>query len=523
MKKELLTPIQSELYKPGLDLKNEAVISAHFMHNINQDLNLNLYSLAEFSQKAVALDLNTVKEQLIPVILKTSEQFIRERAAAAKTRARKNFKEYGLSDANQVGLAELITEVMFDRQFLKGSKSNYPRLNLAKKINEIITKQKPLKMVIPALPYKTSSPLKSRGAMPDFAEINFLLALAEIVKTITLIYKEYCSNEQRQMIGFTVVSDGSRFNHFLNEPSQTLSAYKEQLHYWLEILQISKEIEIIDYQKLISTDLPSAIYLKKNIIREQVRELYTQLMLPLLDPYDIQQTINKAIKVDPEPESSSLEGRFIPLFKSLLYIVHYKTLSEYADLYGENYVHLYAELSKHIFVPYTVLTPEVKDKVEQYVVHFNKEKNFPRASLMEYLRQSMLKETWVAAINYIAEIRSDRDLAQEPVSTCLSDHIRWTIHAKSGQLAILTTTAFGDPVQPWHGAGVFKLTRNNKIKLYTLPILALEGIGAVPVIMKNEQNYINQPLFYIDPEISFESIEDFIERVKVQLTRKRKF
>lgn len=523
MKKKVLPENKSGLYKSGLDREREAVISAHFMHKINQESNFHLYNSKTFSQKALAWDFRAVREQLIPTILNSSEQFIKERAAAAKTRARKNYKEYGLKNANQISLVELITEVMVDRQFLKGSKSNYPRLNLAKKISDLLTKEKPLRMVIPALPYKTSSPLKSRGTMPDFAEVNFLLALAEIVRTIKWICREYCPNKLIPVKGFTIVSDGSRFNHFLNEPSHTLSVYQEQLNNWLEILQITEEIEIRDYHTLITTSLPSQNYLNKTEIREQVREFYLQLMLPLLDFYDMTRTIHKAIEVDPEPESSNLEGRFVPLFKSLIYIIHYKCLSHYADLYGENYSHLYSELSKHIFVPYTVLTADVKTRIAQYVSCLSKEKNFPSESLMEYLRQSMIEEAWIAAINYIAEIRSDRDLKEDPISICLPDHIRWTIHAKPGQLAILTTTAFGDPVQPWHGTGVFKLTKNNKIKLYTLPVLVLEGMGAVPVIIKNEQHYLNQPLFYIDPGIAFENVEEFIEHIKNQLTRKRKF
>ncbi|HHF7345777.1 TPA: L-tyrosine/L-tryptophan isonitrile synthase family protein [Legionella feeleii] len=523
MKKKVLPQSERGLYKSGLDREREAVISAHFMHKINQESTSQLYNAKTFSQKAMVWDFKTIQQQLIPAILGASEQFIKERAAAIKARAKKNYKEYGLKNENEIGLVEMIAEIMVDRQFLKGSKSNYPRLNLAKKINDLLEKQKPLRMVIPALPYKTSSPLKSRGTMPDFAEVNFLLALAEVVKTIKWICKEYYPNELVQIKGFTIVSDGSRFNHFLNEPSHNLSIYQEQLNNWLEILQITEDVEISDYQKLITLSLPTQLYANKTSIREQVRQLYLQLMLPLLDFYDMDRTIHKAIDMDPEPESSNLEGRFVPLFKSLIYIVNYKCLSHYADLYGESYSHLYSKLSKHIFVPYTVLTSDVKTKIEQSISCVSQVNDFSNESLMEYLRQSMLEEAWMAAINYIAEIRSDRDLKEDPISTCLPDYIRWTIHAKPGQLAILTTTAFGDPVQPWHGAGVFKRTKNNKIKLYTLPVLALEGMGAIPVIIENEPNYLKQPLFYIDPEIAFENAEDFINLIKNQLTRKRKF
>jgi hypothetical protein len=63
----------------------------------------------------------------------------------------------------------------------------------------------------------------------------------------------------------------------------------------------------------------------------------------------------------------------------------------------------------------------------------------------------MLDEAWQAAIQYIAEIKSDRDLICDPILTCVPEVIRWTIHPKPGQLAFLVPSAFGDPVFPWHG------------------------------------------------------------------------
>ncbi len=133
-------------------------------------------------------------------------------------------------------------------------------------------------------------------------------------------------------------------------------------------------------------------------------------------------------------------------------------------------------------------------------------------------------------------------------------------------MAVLTTTAFGDPVQPWHGIGVFMRTKHNKIKLYTLPVLALEGSNAIPVIVENkilrqiatkvqkdrehgakmyiqtadevlsaistqqlsseaglpEQPSKEQPLFYVYSDIKFENMNDLLEKIKQGLTRKRK-
>src|SRR5205814_10721779 len=118
----------------------------------------------------------------------------------------------------------------------------------------------------------------------------------------------------------------------------------------------------------------------------------------------------------------------------------------------------------------------------------------------EHLRQAMLNEVWSATISYIAEIKSDRELTSEPISMCLPDHLRWTIHAKPGQLGLLTPAAFGRPVQAWAGAAGVKRAGQGGIRLCTLPVLALEGAGAIPVRSGDGNDAlepVRQPLFYL--------------------------
>ncbi|MCW8419410.1 L-tyrosine/L-tryptophan isonitrile synthase family protein [Fluoribacter dumoffii] len=513
------------IYQVGLNRQREAVISAHFMHNINQRSKHQLYSSEEFSKKALLVNAEIIIERLIPTLLSASDTFILERASAAKIRARKNFKEYGLNSAQKISLSEVITEVMFDRQFLKGSKSNTSRRILAEKIRKLIAEHKPIKMVIPALPYKVSSPLKTRGNLPDLSEINFLLALVEIAKTIDLIYSSTIAGLSNKMASFTVICDGNRFNQFLNEKYTTIKQYQNHLRWWISKLGFSNYVEISDYQHIIKNNLPQKTQEEKTVIREQVGNFYKHLMLPLLDPYNMEQTINKAIECDPDPEITNPEGRFIPLFKSLIYTVRYEKLSLYSEVHQEDYSELYSVLTRHLFQPYAKLTRDDYVTIEAFIGNPQPRNSPSRNKLLEYLRQSMLSQAWHATINYMAEIRSDRDLPKEPLSLCYPEYIRWTIHAKPGQFAVLTTTAFGDPVQPWHGVGVFMRTKNNKIKLYTLPVLSLESCDAVPVIVEKtgqEPRMKGQPLFYIHPNIKWNHFDDFIEELKKGLTRKRK-
>ncbi len=517
-------PVQSSIYQPGLNEQQEAVISAHFMHQMNLDTQLKRYSDEEYDQIALKMNAEAINTYLLPALLRASEQFILKRAEAAQARALKNYKEYGLSSIAEISVAEIITEVLFDRQFLKGPKSNCSKQVFVEKIRKRLAANKIIAMAIPALPYKSSSPLKTRGIMPDLSEINFLLGLTEIARTIELIYQTNKPGPQASA-KFTVISDGSRFNSFLNESIETIHTYQTQLRWWINKLNIANYIEIVDYQWLLKNHLPEELYIKKEEIKNHARQQYAQLMLPLFDPYNTQKMIQAAINKDPEPEAVNPEGRFIPLFKSLLYIVRYKTLTHYAELHKKSYTKLYTELTRHIFMPYTKLIDTDQEHMQSFIENPAYPTPPPHKKRLEYLRQSMLHEAWHAAIDYIAEIRSDRDLPKEPITASLPEHIRWTIHAKAGQLAILTTTASGDPIQAWHGTGVFKLTKNNKIKIYTLPVLSLEGTQAIPVSISNgEQGLMlkDQPLFYVHPELQFTNSTELLNKIAANLTRSRK-
>lgn len=529
MKSNIVEQSKSGSYKVGLNSDHEAVISAHFMHSLHRDSTLSVYSPLEFSRRALSVSHSQIFENLIPSILEASEKFIEERATAAKMRAKENFREYGLKHQSELSISEIISEIMFDRQFLKGHKSNYSRLVLSQQIKKLIEQGKPIKMVIPALPYKVSSPLKSRGLLPDLSEVNFILGLIEIAQTIEFVLQDEKMSFKGVGASFIVICDGSRFNTFLNEPSESISQYQHQLTWWINKLNKSKYISLIDYKALISNYLPKELQDKKNITRKKIQEQYTKLMSPILDFNNMSLTLRKAIELDPDPEECNAEGRFIPLFKSLIYIIKYKTLLEYTNRHDKDYYTLYSELTRHIFEPYAILPLVEKIQISKFILNPQTNDRPQHEHVLEYLRQSMLEEAWNATINYISEIRSDRDLQQDPILACLPDYIRWTIHAKPGQLAILTTTASGDPVQPWHGVGVFKLSKNKRIKLYTLPIFFLEGIGATPFLFNENaigaEEFIKQkqPLFYVHPNIHFKTLDDLFENIKNNITRKRKF
>jgi hypothetical protein len=510
------------VYKAGLDTFQEAVISSHFMHKLANNAELKLYDEDQFAAKSLEIDAEAVYERLIPGMLSRCTAFCRDRAVTAKPRARENYRKYGLDNPREVGLAEYITEVMFDREYLRGPRESCSREKVCGKVKQQIKAGSPIKMAIPALPFKLSSPLKTRGLLPDLAEVNFILRLYEIASTIELIYREARPDLRGQLAEFTVVSDGSRFNKVVNEQDTVIKEYQTHLALWIERLGLEGHIRLLDYRAVLMDRLPAVTWEQKSAIANAARHEYGDALWPIFDPYNLVKTFMAAARIEPDPEYSNPEGRFVSLLKSLVYTINYKALEKLERFEARHHCLLYRDLTAHIFEPYAMLS--LSDLQEMREEADAGSEYAPTNRMKEYLRQSMLKEAWSSAIEYMAEIKSDRELEEDPILTCLPDHIRWTIHAKPGQLAILTPTAFGISVQAWAGAAVFKLTKDNKLKLCTLPVLALEGVGAIPVRVSGTDDTLaraGQPLFYIHPNIAFANFDEFLSTVMSSFVRKK--
>src|SRR3954462_6451356 len=175
--------------RTGLDRIREAVVSSHFMHQLANNAELELYDEQEFVARSLEMDPADVFGRLIPALLDASTAFATERAAAAESRARENFRKYQLDGPRAVGFAQSITEVMFDRQYRGEPIESCSREMLCAQVARCVAAGTPINMGIPALPFKFSSPLKNRGGRPYLAELNFLLGLYEIALTVELIYR----------------------------------------------------------------------------------------------------------------------------------------------------------------------------------------------------------------------------------------------------------------------------------------------------------------------------------------------
>jgi len=518
------------LYKSGLDRIEEAVVSSHFMHRFCNDSGLESYDLSEFETRSRYISLTAVFDILLPTLLSASREFCHARLAEIKARARQNYTEYGLSSPGDVEAADFMAEVMFDRNYSKDAARHCSRQLLSSQIAQRIQAGLPIRMVIPALPFKISSPLKSRGARPDLAEVNFLLLLYEVALTVELLYKEARPDIPGRLAEFAVVSDGSRFSALVGESESVVRDYRERILRWSEWLGIADFVRVYDYKALLSERLLPQVQQQKLRISQAAVADYAQVMWPLFDPLRAAASLRLAARIEPDPERENPEGRFGALLKSLVYTIQYKSLRREGRPALWEHRRLYRELTGHIFEPYVAISSEEIPGVLQEI----EAGGVLSDSAKEYLRQSMLKEAWEATILYLAEIKSDRELQEEPISSCLPAHIRWTIHAKRGQIAIAVPTALGLSVQAWAGAAVFKRVKRGKIKLCTLPVLALEGAKAIPVRVQDSEGVLglgDQPLFYLYPDIGYpdvgqpdrgrQDITAFLAALVTSLTRRK--
>jgi hypothetical protein len=492
------------------------------MHQFCIDSRLELYDDTQFLTRPLAITAAALSGRLLPILVRASESFARERAWAAKRRAVKNFAKFGLTAPHQLGAAEFITELMFDRQFRSSPRETCSRRDLCRKVAHRIAAGAAIEMAIAALPYKFSCPLKTRGQSPDLGEVNFMLGLYEIAAAVEVLYREVRPKRSGPLAKFTIVSDGSRFNELTNEPDAVVEAYRRGLATWIRDLRLDGYIELLDYQALLRERLSEAARDAKEAIRKRALEQYAAALRMVFEPCNMAETLMAAARNDPDPEQDNAEGRFVSLLKSLAFTVKYRCLDAFRSLPGAQFRALYRDLVGHIFEPFVVLSPA---ELRRAAVRAEAPGAFPPSlAVKEYLRQAMLGEAWSATIAYIAEIKSDREQPSEPISSCLPNHLRWTIHAKPGQLGLLTPSALGKPVLAWAGAAVFKRAKREGIRLCTLPVLALEGVGAVPVFSggcSRAPTPHDQPLFYIYPDVAFEGLDTFLTDLPNRLVRKR--
>lgn len=316
---------------------------------------------------------------------------------------------------------EMAAEFLSSNLVRKGSASFFPRTQVlealsAKGTGEVV------RLVLPSYSIKTLRYLKTRTNLPDSAEMFGLLNLMRIAKALEHILNRRCR--------FVILSDGLRFHRALSHSTQEVRGYQDELLMMINGLGLSQWIELNDYETLLLTELDNQTVQDRISRYYDTAERYRQLMIPIFHPSRAEESLAKMIRIDPDFDeyNPSGEGRFVALFRSLLFSVNYR-----------------------VSVPTDYDSPECErlifsDIFDTTNPQFGK------------VREQILLQTLSSAIEYIARVRMDRT-GPDPIRLVFPSSIRCTIHPKPEQLAITTVTQ-RTRIEPWHGSGYVKFNGN---------------------------------------------------------------
>lgn len=513
------------LYRAGLKADGEPVISAHFMHSQALDAGLRLYDDSEFRRESMVLPVSCLSGELLPLLKARCREVAELRSEAAVKRA-----------GAKATVTTAILELLLDRWFRKGPRVNVCPVHLCAQIDRAIATRQPVRLVAPLFPFKKDSPLKTRGVHACMAEVDVLCRLAEMTQAISIIRNHFGARSASGVEAqFLVLGDGHRFSLALNGYPERITRYQREIEAWVEALGFSGAIDVVDYETFVRGRLTRTEAAQREGLRLAARELYESRLSRLLDPADMEATLKRAVAADPLPDSSNEEGRFVPLFKSVLYTYQYDFLRDYCVRHGMDFAPLYRRVMSQAFAPSPQFTPEDYHRVYVYV-HGTSQERPEDGAIVEYLRRQVLRAAWSATISYLAVVKMDRDMLGDPVATLLPDHIRFTIHAKPGQIGLRTTTSTQQAaiVQPWHGVSLLRPDGEGRLKFDIVSRLQAEGMRARPVVLSEGEcggcpsadlpvkamGATGQPLFYVHPAIEAGSCAALMGLMAEKLTRR---
>ena len=456
-------------YQPGLSNISESIFSDHYLVRNCGKLNIIDH------ENDIALDHRILNEQEFEVfmlsILNASKDHIQW--SFDRISRRVDDKLITCSDIVKV----CISEVLKDRQFTKASKNNIDWDLIKENIEECLSQSRDIQCVIVGLPFKMPTIVKCESCLADFGEAGFLLQLYEFCQVFELLIKKYINPNWNMRVKFLVVTDGLRFKDMIGIEDLEINSYQQSIKQWISWLSIGEYVEIFDYIELISNNLSTHRLIEKKMTRNQVYNEYQGKMANNINIDNMYSELASAKICDPDIESKNLTGRFVSLFQSILFTMRYKCFSK-LNLSHRSKEAFYLSCIKQIID--LIKQEQVSTKIEQNINH---------------MVNSMLAEAWEATIQYISEIRSDRDSSSDIIQECIPVSLRWTIHAKKGQICLTTRSLSGINLLPWHGVSMFRKS-GIKIKNYTVPFKMID-IKKATKLSVNINNVLI-PITYIE-------------------------
>lgn len=438
-----------------------------------------LYSRDTFQKMA-----KNVSEEFLHAVLcgitNRSNYSISSRVNAVINRAEKN--NYSVE---KLGVAEYVTEALYDNWWFILEKKQSFRIETRDRINALIQKKSKIEALFPVFYLKPYSPLKNRGPYPDIAEIYSLSRCYEVIKIIDIL-----SPIPSQL---TILADGFKYQRACNTSTESILAYQKALNFWNSLLGFDSVVKIIDYEKWIEDNLGTPFMLE----REKYYQEKVKSLVSLYGEKPDFKRLQESLKTLKKEDITGFQLNYT--FWTIVSFVFYEELVP-SDKRSLASLYPYSDTFQNVY--------------NDFIATLNQDLNLlERDKETKELYQSMRKTAWLAAIRYVSISLTDREL--NVMNRINNEAIKFTIHAKEKEFKVLTATNKYASITAQHCSGGLNCQGNNARVTFVYRI-EREANNEVPLIINGgsggftsesfnpimEMEKLGQPMFYVNEKDS---------------------
>jgi pyoverdine/dityrosine biosynthesis protein Dit1 len=422
----------------------------------------------------------------IPALLTKISENVTSRVNAAIGRARKNAAAY---DVRRVGVAEHITEALYDNHWYKVREENLPRKVLRDQI-QCIDRGEPIELIFPIFSRKPFCPLKNRGPYPDLGEIYSLARCTEATQIANTMSPTGCR--------LTLLADGLKYNRACRTPDEVVIAYQSALGAWKSLIADDQVVRLVNYERWVAEHLHSDLHAARLSLYAQRVEDLDRTFRPLFDPLAPAESLRSI-------EQTSDVGRQLTFtFWPIATSVNYRRL--FWPGRGENLIPNY--FSDEIQRLYIYFIASLDKPLRDLAAPREFFPSFGSLGPRDFceLFCALRLEAFEAAIRYVAISLADRDL--NILREIWPNAIKLTIHGKPGELHFLSASRRDSNITAQHSTGGFATgVINLKYRLdreanEEIPVL----LKALPPALLERSEYLGfrrlheagQPIAYVD-------------------------
>lgn len=418
-----------------------------------------MYSVEEIKERALKLDNEQIFCRLVSGLQLAAKEHVENRFKAI---VKRGIRKYGKSDNFEL-LVEALCDSHFRRQKNKGCSPEEIKLI----VRPGYVKKEKLNLIGLMFTRKNISPLKTHGHGEEFPDLAEIISLIHLNSFVELIKKFYPGE-----VNLIILSEGKRYSTVFGYSTDKSDSYIDNLRKYIHELGLNQLI-VEDYEDFIQKHFPKKTQIQRKIQYQKVLSEFRSKMESVLNPNELEKSVERAISLDPRVGSDNPEGGFIPIWRSILCSLPYLKLKTYSKEHGIDFQQFFVSIIKTLHC--VSQDPET-----------------------EYLRNYVIRESWLAAIKYYVSNMVDSGFRDIPEKALGPNTLRTTVNPKNGkQLGIYTNRLITSITLPWHGTCFLDIDASNRISTTVLTRFELEIKKFTPVYIVSEY-----PVCYVTDKVT---------------------